>query len=356
MFGHLSLPLLLLAFAAAGAAVWVAGVYLSNTTDVLSTRFGLGQALGGLLLLAIVTNLPELAITVSASLGGHLDIAIGNILGGIAVQTLVLVVLDAFGLGRQDALTYRAASLVLVLEGLLVVAVLAVAVLGSQLPDTATVARVPPAALLIFILWLAGLWLIGKAQQGLPWQAQGTAPPGGQQDKPGNAEHLEAKKTQQQSVGTTQAVLVFLAASGVTLVAGVVLERSGEAIAGHLGMSGVLFGSTVLAAATSLPELSTGLASIKLGDYQLAVSDIFGGNAFLPVLFLLASVISGRAVLPHAGKTDIYLTGLGMLLTCVYLYGLIFRPRRQIARLGLDSLLVLGLYALGMVGLVFIGP
>ena len=354
MFAHLSLPLLLLAFVAAGVAVWIAGIYLSNTTDVLSSRFGLGQALGGLLLLAIVTNLPELAITVSAALGGHLDIATGNILGGIAIQTVVLVVLDVFGLGRQDALTYRAASLVLVLEGLLVLAVLAVAVLGSQLPDTAIVARVPPAALLIFGLWVAGLWLVGKARKDLPWQALATAPPGGRPEPKGTAKPKKNEKAQQKQGSTTQTILVFVAAAGVTLVAGVVLESSGEAIAGHLGMSGVLFGSTVLAAATSLPEVSTGLASIRLGDYQLAVSDIFGGNAFLPVLFLLASVISGQAVLPHAGKTDLYLTGLGMLLTCVYLFGLLFRPRRQVAGMGLDSLLVLVFYALGVVGLVVI--
>ena len=351
MFDHLSLPFLLLAFAAAGTAVWIAGIYLSNTTDVLSARFGLGQALGGLLLLAIVTNLPEVAITVSAALSNHLAMATGNILGGIAMQTLVLVVLDAFGLGKQGALTYRAASLVLVLEGVLVIAVLAVAVLGSQLPTTVIFARVPPAGLLIFILWVVGLWLIGKAQKGLPWQALGTTPPGGQPEQQGHAKQKKDAKAQQQHVSTTRTVLVFLAAAVVTLVAGVVLERSGDGIAAHLGMSGVLFGSTVLAAATSLPELSTGLASIKLGDYQLAVSDIFGGNAFLPVLFLLASVISGWAVLPHAGKTDLYLTGLGMLLTCVYIYGLLFRPQRQVARMGLDSLLVLVLYAVGVLGL-----
>jgi len=113
----------------------------------------------------------------------------------------------------------------------------------------------------------------------------------------------------------------------------------------------VLFGATVLAAATSLPELSTGLTSVRTEDYQLAVSDIFGGNAFLPVLFLLATLLSGKAVLPQAQDTDIYLTALGALLTLVYVVGLIFRPRRRIARMGIDSIVVLVLYVLGLAGL-----
>jgi len=137
-------------------------------------------------------------------------------------------------------------------------------------------------------------------------------------------------------------------------VAGVMLEESGTAVAEHIGMSGVLFGATVLAAATSLPELSTGLASMKLHDYQLAVSDIFGGNAFLPVLFLLATLISGQAVLPHAQNTDIYLAALGILLTTVYICGLIFRPKRRLLGMGLDSLVVLILYAVAIAGLVAI--
>ena len=144
-------------------------------------------------------------------------------------------------------------------------------------------------------------------------------------------------------------------ASVITLVAGVALEQSGEAIAGRVGIDGILFGSTVLAAATALPEISTGLASAKLGDYQLAVSDIFGGNAFLPVLFFLAGLLSGQAVFPELRNTDMYLIGLGVLLTSIYIYGLIFRPRHKVLGLGLDSLVVLALYLLGTAGLVFVG-
>lgn len=154
-----------------------------------------------------------------------------------------------------------------------------------------------------------------------------------------------------QNKSTARAWLVFGVAALVTLTAGIVLEETGDTIASHIGMSGVLFGATVLAAATSLPELSTGLTKTRMGDYQLAFSDIFGGNAFLPVLFLMASLIGGEAVLPQAQATDIYLAGLGVLLTTVYIYGLIFRPQRKILRMGIDSLVVLVMYAVGIAGL-----
>ena len=351
MFASLSLPILLLLFAGAAAFVWVAGIRLSDTTDVLSSRLGLGQELGGLLLLAIVTNLPEVAITASAALSKELGLAVGNILGGIAIQTVVLVLLDALGMRGSEALTYKAASLSLVLEGTLVIAVLTVAVMGSQLPTSLIFWRVEPGGLLIAALWIAGIWLISKARSGLPWHEEGTAP-GGQNEPRG---HSKAKKEQmmaRKGVGTGKVVAVFSVAAVVTLGGGVLLEQSGEAIAKDVGMSGVLFGSTFLAAATALPEVSTGLTSVRMGDYQLAVSDIFGGNAFLLVLFLMASLLSGVAVLPQAHDTDIYLTGLGILLTAVYICGLIFRPRRRVLGIGVDSLVVLTLYLIGLAGLV----
>lgn len=345
-----SLPLLMAVFVAAAAAIWVAGIQLSNQTDVLSTRLHLGSALGGLILLAVATNLPELAITVSAALSGNIGVAVGNILGGIALQTVVLVALDAFGVRGKHPLTYRAASLVLVLEALLVVAILSVVIAASRLPSTVILWRFAPGGVLIAALWVIGLLLLNRAGKSLPWHESGEAPDG--QDKPrGHSTHTNEQQATKKGVSTTKSALVFTAAALVTLIAGVILERSGDAIAGHIGLSGVLFGATVLAAATSLPELSTGLTSVRNGDYQLAVSDIFGGNAFLPVLFLLAALLSGQAVLPQAQNTDIYLTAVAIALTLVYAAGLLFRPARRRARLGIDSWVVLILYVAAVVGL-----
>ena len=77
--------LLLLAFAAAVVATWMAGVYLSRSTDALDDWLRLGQAVGGMVFLAIAGSLPELAITISAARAGNLGLASGNLIGGIAV-------------------------------------------------------------------------------------------------------------------------------------------------------------------------------------------------------------------------------------------------------------------------------
>ena len=76
-------------------------------------------------------------------MAGQLGVAVGNILGGIAIQTVVLVVLDAAGVRPRAPLTRLAASLALVLEGALVVIVLAVVVMGTQLSPNLSPAGTP---------------------------------------------------------------------------------------------------------------------------------------------------------------------------------------------------------------------
>ena len=165
----LSLPILGVIFASGVAAIWVAGIQLSKSVDVIDDHLGLGEALGGLILLAVVTNLPEIAIVSTAAVRHNFDIATGNVLGGIAIQTVVLVALDGFGVPRRP-LTNATSSLSQVLEGALVIAVLAVAIMATILPQGVVVARIDPSTVLILLTWLGGLLLIRRAGKGLPWR------------------------------------------------------------------------------------------------------------------------------------------------------------------------------------------
>src|SRR3954449_9846089 len=166
----------LLVFVGSAVTIWVAGIPLSNYTDILADRLHLGQALGGLILLAVATNLPEIAITYSAAASGKLDVAVSNILGGIAIQTVVLVALDAFGVRERRPLTYQAAGLTLVIEGAVVLAVLVAVVMGTQLPKGLVMFRLTPDVVLIAIIWIVGLLLTQRAGKSLPWKDSGEAP------------------------------------------------------------------------------------------------------------------------------------------------------------------------------------
>jgi cation:H+ antiporter len=339
----LSLPVLVAIFVVAAAAVWWAGTRLSNATDVLDRRFGWGEALGGLVLLAIATNLPEIAIVVAAGVSGTIGIATGNLLGGIAIQTVVLAVLDVAGGASRVPLTSRTRTLVPVIEATMVIGALTLVLLGAQV-DPVAIVRVEPAAVLIVAVWICGLLVVRRARSGLGWTL----------DEPdGPAPSSETRSDDDGS--TARAVWVFAGAAALTLAGGVALERASDAIAADIGMGGAVFGATVLAAATSIPEIATGLQAVRLGDHQLAISDVFGGNAFLPTLFLLAGVVSGEAVISGLTRTDVYLAALGIIVTCLYLVGLVCRSRSTIARMGFDSLLVIIVYAAGIVGLMLVG-
>jgi len=341
---------LVLVFAAAAVATWIAGTALSRTTDVIDRRFGLGEALGGVVLLAVAGSLPEVAITVSAAAKGNLGLAAGNLIGGVAVQTLVLVICDAVA-SREQSLTYLVGSLVPVIEGLLVILVVCGVLMGALLPESTSIGPVSPASLGIVIAWFAGIYSIDAARKAPGWRVE---TPGSRPGRPHRrVPHPEEKPTSM-TESTARALTVFVIGCVVTLVAGVVLEVTGSHLADRAGINGVIFGATVLAVATALPEISSGVAAVRLGDNELAIADIFGGNAFQVTLFLLADLIAWKPVLPTAGRQNSWLAVLGIALTAIYAFGVIIRRKKCVARLGRDSVLALVVFGLGIAGLVVV--
>jgi cation:H+ antiporter len=344
----LATPLLVLIFAAGAAATWVAGVTLSKTTDALDARLGLGEELGGILLLAVAGSLPEVAITVSAAAQGNLGLAAGNLIGGIAVQTMVLVLCDIVA-GSERPLTYLVGALTPVLEALLVVLVVSGVLMGALLrPTTAIGGVVSPASIAIVVVWVIGVYVINKARKERRWSV---SMPGSHPGRHHRREPHPDRPLPYAHSSTLRVAGLFLVACAVTLLAGVGLEISGNTLADRAGVNGVIFGATVLATATALPEISSGIAAVRLGDNALAMGDIFGGNAFQLCLFLLADLIAGSPVLPTAGRVNSWLAALGAGLTSIYAIGIIARPERCRLRLGPDSLLAIVVFGLGIAGL-----
>jgi cation:H+ antiporter len=351
--GGLSSALLVLIFLAGSAATWAAGILLSKTTDALDARLGLGDAIGGLIFLSIAGSLPELAITISAAAAGNLGLAAGNLIGGIAIQTMVLLLCD-FATGPKRPLTYLVGRLTPVLEGLLVMILVAGVDMGSLLKtSTAIGGVVNPASIVIVVTWVVGLYIINRASKNPRWNVE---MPG---SKPGRRRRERRHPDQPHPFAawsTARVAGLFGIASVVTLGAGVALEQSGNELANHWHVNGVVFGATVLAAASALPEISSGIAAIALGDHALAMGDILGGNAFQVCLFLVADLVAGQPVLQSAGPQNAWLAALGIALTGIYGFGVIVRPDRCRARLGPDSILAAVVFAIGIAGLFFVSP
>jgi cation:H+ antiporter len=304
-----------------------------------------------MVLLAIAGTLPEIAITVSAAANGHYGLAAGNLIGGVAMQTMVLVICDAFA-SRRQSLTFLVGSLVPVVEGLLVIFCVAGVLMGALLPESTSVGPVSPASLAIAVAWFAGLWSLNKLRKAPRWSVD--VAPGAQPGRPNRRVVHPDEKPTPITESTARALTVFIAACVVTLVAGVVLEVSGNDLANRAGINGVIFGATVLAVASALPEISSGIAAVRLGDNELAIADIFGGNSFQVVLFVVADIIAGKPLLPSSGTDNAWLAALGIALTVVYAFGVIMRREGCYLRLGFDSMIACGVFGLGIAGLFVI--
>ena len=264
---------------------------------------------------------------------------------------MVLVLCD-FVTGRERPLTFLVGALTPVLEGLLVVLVVSGVLMGALLPPTTAIGGVvSPASIAIVVLWTVGIYVINRVRKDPRWSV---SMPG---SRPGRLHHREARPEQPHPFAAHSTAVVagiFAAACAVTLIAGVGLEVTGSTLADRAGINGVIFGATILATATALPEISSGIAAVRLGDHALAVGDIFGGNAFQVCLFLVADLIAGAPVLPSAGRLNSWLASLGVGLTAIYAMGVIARPMRCRFRLGPDSLLAIVVFGLGITGLVVV--
>lgn len=336
MFENLSPWLNGVIFAGAAVVVWLAGTRLAQRADAIAHKTGLGNALLGLFLLGGITSLPELAVGVSATLSGAPELSVNDVLGSAAINVVILAGADAV-YGRK-ALTSTPATPEVLLQGTLGIVLLAL-IVGASLAGDVLVGGMGAWSWAILAAYLAALWIVSKSQGMRSWHPVRPA----QVEPPSEREQGQDRSLRRLVVGTVVA--------GVTiLVAGFLLAKTGEALAQQTGLGTGFFGAVLLGLSTSLPEVSTVLAAVRLRRYEMAMSDVLGTNLFNVVIIVLVDALhDGEPVLVLAGPFAAFGALLALVLTAIFLVGMLERRDRTVMRMGWDSLGALACYAGGVI-------
>ena len=331
----LSLPWLIGLFAVSAAAVWFGGSRLVPLVDALTRKTGMGQAFTGMLLLGGITSLPEMAAVGTSAATGNASLAVNNLIGTASINLLLLAVADAV-YGRK-ALTAVAARPTTLMQGILSMLLATAVALLATVGDVALFG-VGAGATALAVGAVAALWLSAQFEKRHVWEVVGGHDQKEDDEGPGDDRPLR------------RIVLLMVLAALLILAAGFVVSVSAEAIAERTGLSSGLVGFVLVGAATSLPEVSSVVAAVRLRRYQLAIGDIFGTNLFNVLLILFADLLyRGGPVLAQAGRFETVGAMLTVFMTGIFIVGLLERKDRTLLRMGYDSLAAIAAFALGLV-------
>lgn len=328
-----SLPVALGVFVAAAAVIVVAGTRLTRVADRLADRTGIGEALTGAVLLGASTSLPGLVTTVVTAADGLPEFAVSHAIGGIAAQTVFLAIADATY--RDANLEHAAASTANAFSAVLLVAMLALVLVGASGPDM-SVLGVHLLTPLLVAAYLYGLRLTRLTDVDPMWRP--TATPQTRVDEP-----------DEEAGGSIASLAGVFAVLGLTVgVAGWAVARAGVSIAETTPLTETVVGGLFTAVATSLPELVTTLAAVRQGSLTLAVGGIIGGNTFDVLFIAVADVAYREGSIYHAFTAQqTFMVAMTILLTAVLVAGLVRRERHGPGNLGFESLAILLLYGGG---------
>lgn len=327
--------------------VWLAGGRIARHANAIAERTGIGKAFLGMILLGGITSLPELAVTVTAALGGSAPLAVNNLLGGVAMQVAVLAVADAvYGKGAISAILARP---VLLLQGILDILLLALIAGGVVVGDVG-ILGVGLWTAAVFVFFLLGLWMVKAYGDDPRWVPRSALEEEGVDPLAAEVEQRQRRDARrEQGRPLSHAVLRTGGAGVVILVGGYLLSRTGEALAEQTGLGTSFVGAVLVAISTSLPEVSTVIGAVRIGQYEMAFSDILGTNLFdLGMIFVIDVAYRGGPVLGEVGRFSIFAALLGIVVTAIYVAGLVERKDRAYLRMGVDSIAVLVVYVIGL--------
>lgn len=330
------LVMLVALFCLCTGLIAICGTRLAAVADRLADRTAIGEALTGGLLLGAATSLSGSVLSVSAALSGEADLALSNAYGGIAVQTVFLVIADMTY--RKVNLEHAAASSQNIIQGSLLVCLLAILLIATYTPAW-TLWGIHPATVLLLIGYGYGMSLVQRARAHPMWHPRRTRET--REDVPDEANRRRS---------LTRLMLSFALLGGLLGASGWVMQLVASAFVARTGLSATIVGALFTGLATSLPELVTTLAAVRRGALTLAFSGIIGGNAY-DTLFAAFSDVAYRSGSIYHAMDPLLLSwvALGILMTSILIMGMLVREKRGIGNIGFESFLVVSFYLVAVV-------
>lgn len=321
---------------AAGVVV-VTGTRITTVVDEIADRTGLGEALAGAVLLGATTSLSGLITVAVGGLSGDAQFALSNPLGGILLQTVWLAIADLYY--RRVNLEHAAASAENIMQALLLIAMLSLPLLGYAMPE-ASVLGIHPATFAIPVLYVAGLLVIRRQRERPMWEPVQTD------------ETVEDVPQEGTDASGRRLAASFVVLAGSMAVAGYVVGRAGLAVVEATPASGSLVGSTLTTGISSMSELVTLIAAVRITALTLGVGDIIGGNVFDLLQVTVADGFYRQGpVYADAGPSGLLLLAGCFLVTALLASALLLRDRRGI---GFEGVAIPAVWVATIVGVALV--
>lgn len=302
-------------FAICLAVILVAGTRLVKYGDVIAAKTGLGRVWIGVVLLATITSLPELATGISSvALVGKPDLTLGDLFGSNLINLAVIAIIDVL-YTRGQVLQYLSFGIVLAATAsTLLVAAAATFIYVAQTVVSFGIFNYiglySPILLFLYLLVQYMLIRFRPTQQG---------------------QHAtnSSVTADYESVSLRRVSTFFAIAALATIGAGTWLGLIGDELSVVTGLKASFVGTLFLAICTSAPEIVVSISALRLGALDMAVGNVIGSNLFnmgvvifVDDLFYTTGPILSYAAIDHIG-TALFT----ILMSCVVIIGLIFRPR-----------------------------
>lgn len=307
-----------------------AGTKLCRYADAIADKTGLSGSWVGLILLATVTSLPELASGISAiTLANVPNIAVGSLLGSCVLNLTILVVLDFLARGEP---LYRHASPSHVLSagfGVILIGFVGLNVLlvGKATFEVAHIGVYTPAIILFYIVAMRALYVHERTQV---------------------KEFVEKSTDRYPEVTLNQAYMRYALSALVVVAAGIYLPFVGARLAEVMGWHNTFVGTLFVAAITSLPELAVSIAAFRIGALDMAIANLLGSNLFnILILALQDMIFLSGPLLTHVSPLHAFSAMSAMVMSGIVIVGLVYRPAtRLFISIGWISLSLFTLYLL----------